>query len=210
MEDPTKLQNMISEAARSLQCLNCGRAIDTDGSVRLFCSDLCKEVSRTIRYGRAIHKDGRINRPDVAETWEIKCAWAINGMVYPRNQREVKGEVRNLVFERAAGCCQECGGVATEIDHLNKPEFIDDINHPDNLQVLCSDCHRKKSLTGFTPTPFSELPGDMQERILELTSRLDSPVPQRLCDDEVVWPTIWNRILKERRQYMKKLGSKTT
>lgn len=202
MEDPIELLNRISEVARSMQCLNCGNALDM---ARLFCSDLCAETAKTIRYGRTIHKDGRIHRPDVAEAWEIKWAWAMNGMAYPKHQRKITAAVRDLVFERAAGRCQKCGGVATEIDHLNKPEFKDDPNHPDNLQALCAECHRKKSLAGFTQKPFSELPENIQQRILELTSRLEAPVPQRLCDDETVWSTIWSQILSERRHYLQDL-----
>ena len=203
MEDKTDLLKRICEAAISLQCLNCGDPVDTDGPARLFCSELCKQIAKTIRYGRAIHKDGRIQRPDVAEAWEIKWAWAINGKAYPRHQLKVAAEVRNLVFERAAGRCQTCGGTATEIDHLNKPEFRDDPNHPDNLQALCAECHRKKSLSGFIQKSFSELPEDIQQRVVELTHRLEATTPQRLCDDEMLWPTIWRQILNERRQYIR-------
>lgn len=52
-------------------------------------------------------------------------------------------ELRSQVLKRDE-VCVSCGGVATEVDHI-RPLAIGGTNELDNLQLLCSSCHRKKT-----------------------------------------------------------------
>lgn len=45
------------------------------------------------------------------------------------------------VLRRDGGTCQLCGAPATEVDHIN----AGDNHHPNNLQAICTTCHRRKS-----------------------------------------------------------------
>ena len=53
------------------------------------------------------------------------------------------------IIERDEWSCQLCGGPGQEIDHIiPRSKFGKrrkaEQEHPDNLQVLCLICHRKK------------------------------------------------------------------
>lgn len=199
------------DLAISLTCPNCDSEVE--GDRQLFCSETCRKAAEIIRYGRRIHKDGRINQPDVAAQWRISRAWLDSGKAYPKRERAVAPETRALVLERDGNRCQICGLTASqatgnnrlEIDHLNKPEFKDNQNHPDNLQVLCSRCHREKSIASLRLIMLSELPEERQLHVLDMDARLKSVTPLRLCDDEEHWKAIYRMIFHERLKYLKDL-----
>src|SRR4051794_3387361 len=127
----------------TLTCLNCQGPVD--GSAPLFCSLACKQTAKAVRYARSATADGRIERPDVAEAVRIKIGLALAGG-YPENDRKLSEEQRLEAFARDGGKCRSCGHPATEIDHI--AGGIDgDVNHEDNLQALCTQCHREKTLS---------------------------------------------------------------
>lgn len=58
-------------------------------------------------------------------------------------------KVRNKIFNKCFGICQECGKPGQEVHHIIHltPHNLDDINitlNEDNLILLCKDCHMKK------------------------------------------------------------------
>jgi hypothetical protein len=172
-------------------CVNCdGDAVDAPW---LYCSPLCNEMAKTIRYGRSVHADGRINDPDVKEALKIRVA-SVNGGGYPSQQRQLTVEQRQQIVERDEGRCQGCGGQGTEIDHVAGP--IDgDINHPDNLQLLCAVCHRKKTIAGHRIATDPE----HVARALEMHDRIHPPVPRQACDDVAVWAGRQRQLTAQRR-----------
>jgi predicted restriction endonuclease len=62
--------------------------------------------------------------------------------------------VRKYIFERDNYSCQFCGSKENlQIDHivpvyLATKENIFQINHPDNLRLLCGSCNAKRSPNG--------------------------------------------------------------
>jgi len=51
-------------------------------------------------------------------------------------------EKRQQVIERDSGRCQDCGGVGTQVHHLNYVRlFQEDL---DDLVLLCAKCHRAR------------------------------------------------------------------
>jgi 5-methylcytosine-specific restriction endonuclease McrA len=177
--------NLVSE----FPCLNCDRAVENPGE--LFCSDLCREMAKVIRYGRAVHADRRIKQPDVAEALRIKVGIVVGGG-YPQRERRLGDDQRQQIFERDDGMCRDCGAPATEIDHIGPP--IDgDINHPDNLQALCNQCHRAKTLSRFRPIESEE----ERHRSLEINARIHAPEPLRICDAGD-WKGRWPMLKAER------------
>jgi len=60
-------------------------------------------------------------------------------------------KTRALILKRDKGLCQPClrtDGVltlATEVDHI-KPKYLGGTEDWANLQAICTDCHREKTL----------------------------------------------------------------
>lgn len=108
-------------------CFNCDKPVTEP---KLFCSLLCQEEGKTVRYIRAVTRDGRINQLDAAEAVKIRKAILLGGG-YPRQKRRLSPEVRQVIFERDTHKCQVCGGQATEIDHLDN-SLAEGVNEPAN------------------------------------------------------------------------------
>jgi 5-methylcytosine-specific restriction endonuclease McrA len=175
-----------------MDCLNCDGTMPPrirPGS--LFCSEICKQRADTVRYGRRVYRDGRINDPLVAEALRTKMAFAVTDGGYPGAVRELDPATRQAVIDRDGGKCVLCGQTGTEIDHIanSSPELS-------NLQLLCHECHTKKTQRNLQPIE----PGSQADKTWsELMMRIRSPEPLRACDDEVGWPVEWRKIAAERR-----------
>jgi 5-methylcytosine-specific restriction endonuclease McrA len=176
-----------------MTCLNCDEPVE---GVRLFCGYPCRQTAKTIRYVRAARADGRADRDDVAEAIKIRIA-SILGGGYPEDERRLTKPERRAVFDRDHGKCCQCGAEATEVDHVDPRAKA--LNTLDNLQALCSPCHRKKTLAGRRPIETDE----ERERATALLMRLESPVPVRECD-AADWDSAktWRGLLTERRQLL--------
>ncbi len=176
----------------SLDCLNCDEPMPPQlPPGTLFCSDICRQRADTVRYGRRIHRDGRIKDSLVEDAFRTKMAFAVSKIGYARAVRELDPETRRAVIDRDDGKCVLCGKPGAEIDHIvdSSPELT-------NLQMLCHDCHVQKTQQNFRPIE----PGSAADVIwAQLMERIHSPVPLRSCDDEVAWPSSWRKIAAERR-----------
>jgi 5-methylcytosine-specific restriction endonuclease McrA len=59
----------------------------------------------------------------------------------------VSVEIRNYVFQRDGGQCRVCGStVELQFDHVI-PVKLGGSSEPENLQVLCGPCNRRKGAT---------------------------------------------------------------
>ena len=184
----------------SFKCLNCDADIKYPTSPVLYCSECCKQEAELIRYARACTKDGRIKYQDVQEAIQIKLAHVLAGG-YDRKRRTLPQSLRDKVIERDHGECVICGEDGEEIDHIAGPD-----NGLDNLQLLCSDCHRNKTLESIeTVDPDDPIYAVIAEKHEDIINRIDSPTPMRLCDQDD-WNTKWRDYISERRKI---LNSKT-
>lgn len=176
-------------SAAALVCLNCDQEVP---SGELYCCELCRQTAKLIRYGRAIHADGRINRRDVQEAFAIKIASVLGGG-YPESQRKLASALRLKILDRDKRTCQACGTPGDQIDHIDPA--AKDINAAANLQVLCGDCHKEKTRAQFRPITSKE----EFERMFALRERIEASNPLRDCDSPD-WNTRWRTIKKERRR----------
>lgn len=150
-------------------------------------------MAKTIRYGRGVIADGRIRDPEVKEALRIAMA-SVTGGGYPRDERRLSPEQRQQILDRDEGLCQVCGGPGNEIDHIGGP--IDgDINHPDNLQVPCADCHRRKTMAGHRIATDPE----HIARAMNMHRRIHAPEAERACDDPAAWRDLQRKLGRERR-----------
>lgn len=129
----------------------------------------------------------------MAEAVKIRLAIVLGGG-YNANERKLTQTQRETVFQKDNGKCRNCGAQATEIDHITVPAH-GDINHEDNLQALCSKCHREKTMKNLRPIETEE----ESTRATELRKRIASPTPLRACDS-ADWNHCWRQIAAKRRQ----------
>lgn len=174
-------------------CLNCDRSF-ASSKAKLFCAELCRDVARLVRYVRACRADGRADQPDVQDAIRIQLAHVLAGG-YPRLRRQVPLNIRALVIARDEGRCQVCGGVGTEIDHIDGSS-----NELENLQLLCHDCHVEKTKSRLRVIlPMDQRYSEYAKKAAELKRRFEARKPLRLCDDHERWNGASRVLLAERR-----------
>jgi 5-methylcytosine-specific restriction endonuclease McrA len=188
-----RLERHAGTETYPFRCPNC------DAEIReaiLYCSDLCRDEAKYVRYYRACIADGRVAQPDVQDALEIRLAFLLSGG-YAWRERRIPQEVREAVTARDGGRCRVCGAFADEIDHIDGTNSSD----PDNLQLLCADCHRAKTLESFVVRDYTP---EEQAKVDELNARTLSCEPLRDCD-RPRWSTEYRAVLASRRAALKAL-----
>lgn len=199
----------IGDLLLNIECLNCDQRIPFVADSLLYCSELCKQEAHYVRYSRAATRDGRIRRADVKEALNIQLALIFAGG-YPERARQLLGRVRALILARDSGLCRICGAPGTVIDHISAANPAA-MNDPENLQLLCVNCHNEKTRAGFTKVSRESDPdhwAELNEKFMSLQERVMAPTPLRLCDDDVQWRELWRNVEAERRRTLAGDGDK--
>ncbi|MCL6104838.1 MAG: hypothetical protein M1483_04320 [Actinobacteria bacterium] len=159
----------------------------------LYCSSQCRQAAELVRYVRARRREGRDTHPDIVEVIEIKLAMVLGGG-YPERERKVSEEIREVVFRRSGGVCEQCGCV---MDFERKTGNFDTIptvqhvtgnsNDLSNLKAFCNRCNVTDAKSRFVLVENGSPEAAMAE---EISARCSAPRPLRLCDDEN-WKHIW-------------------
>jgi hypothetical protein len=204
--DPVTLSDLVAEIEEcsreynrnhieNLECVSCKSRLGSRlRRPYLYCSKLCRQESKDVRYLRRVINDGRMTRADVYEAVQVRLGFTIAGCVYPEKERRLSSQARAAAIARDGGRCRLCGAPSKEVDHVGQP--IDgDINHPDNLQVLCSACHRGKTLAGCQVVTPETHPKEWQRRE-DLIRRVIAPTPLRPSDGQDEWD--WRRVAAKR------------
>jgi 5-methylcytosine-specific restriction endonuclease McrA len=197
----SSIPSSLDEIARSTTCLNCGTELTWEPlpppSHRrwLFCTEACQQEAKYVRYWRATAKDGRQSNPEVLAELDLKLAFVLGGG-YPAEERRIDMETRQFVMQRARGCCQLCGGAGAEVDHIESLP-LPALNKPSNLQLLCGDCHKAKTLKNVVPVESGDVGVRLKMRMLE--DRCSRREPVSIADDEGQWRTWWQRLASKRR-----------
>lgn len=170
-------------------CANCSQSLPND-QAGLFCSQACRQEARLVRYWRAVTRDGRIERDDVADAIHTRVAFVLGGG-YHQDERRLPASIHQQVRERDSHLCVSCGNPGEEVDHI-------DGDSPDlsNLQLLCKECHHAKTAQRFRPASPEEAAAI---NVMYLT-RVEPDLPIRLCDDEQHWRDLWRGLKNDRRQ----------
>jgi 5-methylcytosine-specific restriction endonuclease McrA len=190
----------MREVRPDIACINCDGPIAAPKRPYLFCSERCRDTADYVRYHRRVLADGRIRREDVAEAVRIKKAFVLGGG-YPAKDRALPGDQRAAIFARDQGPCYKCGGPGNEIDHTFEHRDRD-LNDSSNLRVICSECHRRKTIeTALRPISEIEDP-EVRKRLEAFSEELDRRVhakkPLLSCDCEKNWADRWRKIGEER------------
>lgn len=170
-------------------CANCLKPLP-EGVEGLFCSSWCAEISAAVRYQRATGRDGRFDRADVRWAVQVQNAFLLGGG-YQALGRDLDTGTHLQVKTRDDGKCRLCGKAGTEIDHIDGSSA--DL---DNLQLLCSDCHRAKTAESLVPA----LPEEQAQLVGMYLTRVVPDVPTLLADDESEWRHRWRGLKKARKQ----------
>jgi 5-methylcytosine-specific restriction endonuclease McrA len=173
-------------------CPNCDSPAQ-DAS--LFCTELCRDEAKFVRYYRERIADGTLWKPDVREAIQIKRAHILNGG-YNAQARQVPDAIRQSVIERDGGKCRSCSDAGSEIDHIKGDRSI-----LENLELLCADCHRQKTMRNFDRISADEHP-ELWAKAAALDERAMADEPSRLCD-HADWKGLWRSILSARRAVLR-------
>ncbi len=158
----------------------------------IFCSDLCRDEAKFVRYFRACLLDGRYDQPDVQEALRIRLAFILGGG-YAERARRLPPSVREAVVARDKGKCRACGRPGNQIDHISGGSG--DLG---NLQLLCPECHNKKTTATFIKISAQTHPEEWAKREA-LLARVHARKAVRFCDS-ADWDKIWRVLLKSRRE----------
>lgn len=188
MRTPPFLVSVPSDRFKDDHCANCLEPLPEDEET-LFCSAWCAEIAGTVRYQRRVFRDGRINNPDVQEAVMVRNAFLLAGG-YHSLGRSLTQATRTAVKVRDEGRCKICGKPGAEIDHI-----LDSTSELDNLQLLCADCHHRKTAQNLRPA--SPEQSDLLKALF--LSRVVPDEPTLLADDDVQWQTA-RRGLKSARK----------
>jgi hypothetical protein len=161
----------------------------------LFCSDLCKDEAKFVRYFRACLNDGRYDQPDVQEALRIRLAHILGGG-YAERERLLPQSIRDAVIARDKGRCRKCGGPGSHIDHISGS-----CSHLVNLQLLCPRCHNEKTTACFVTISKETHPDEWAKRET-LLARVHASRAVRLCDS-TEWEHLWRTLLKARKEALK-------
>lgn len=170
-------------------CANCLAPLPDD-LVMLFCSSWCKDIAGRGRYWRRVIRDGRIEDPSVENQVKMDLAFLLIGG-YESLGRKVPTATRAEVILRDDGKCQSCGKPGTDVDHI-----AGNSDDADNLQLLCTDCHRRKTNASLVPAPD-------EERALITAfylTRIEPDEPRLLADDEQEWEGLWRSLQAARKR----------
>ncbi|MCR6491442.1 HNH endonuclease [Cellulomonas sp. P24] len=122
-------------------CAHCGKSFTTTTRRKIYCSVRCRETVKAARYAESARERYGTEMPEsVKVAIDVKRHLAARGG-YRVPGREVSPRLRQEVVERDQGLCQECGQPGTEVDHL-----FGDHSELDLLQLLCAECHAKKTI----------------------------------------------------------------
>ncbi len=172
-----------------LSCANCDAELDVriEG---LFCSELCRQTADFVRYARLKVAAGQLDDPDIAAAIQTRMAMILGGG-YPEASHRLSPATRAAVIARDSGRCVLCGAKGTDIDHIDGSSA-----GLANLQLLCKDCHRRKTEAGFVPAS----PEKSAEGAAIWRGRVLAERPQRLCDNPERWKEEWRGLKSQRRK----------
>jgi 5-methylcytosine-specific restriction endonuclease McrA len=187
LKSNSKLDSEIETlGAYPYPCPNCGKPVQNK---RLFCSSLCRDEAKFVRYFRGCIADGRYKQEDVKEALRIRLAHILN-RGYREHLRRIPDEIRKAVFERDNDLCK-CGRTGNQIHHVNG-----DSNDIENLRTICLLCHMvetRKKIIEFTKESHPEL----WDKCKKLVDRAFSLQPLRFCDD-FKWNKLWAAVKRAR------------
>lgn len=170
-------------------CANCDSPV---ADAKLFCRPLCRDEAKYVRYYRASIAGGSIVGPDVRDALRIRLAHILAGG-YDARLRQLSLDLRRTVFERDQFRCRRCGDQGTEVDHVRGSS-----NNVSNLQLLCSPCHREKTMRSFQRISRKSHPAEWA-KAEALRARVENDEPSRLCDGED-WSELWRTVAMVRRR----------
>ncbi|WP_244937134.1 HNH endonuclease [Leptospira selangorensis] len=176
-------------------CINCESIIPWGRQTKLFCSELCQEEAKYIRYHRKAIFEGKANLPDIKQAIDIKRISIVSGG-YPLRERTIPQKVRKQVIIKSHGLCQSCGKLGTDIDHIQGSS-----NDLSNLQLLCILCHNEKTISNFRKVdPLDPKFGSIFLKNLDLDKRIKNRKPFKICDDFKKWESSFRGISNERKK----------
>lgn len=189
-------------------CPNCDKDFVMTKAVQVYCPApaRCYDEADAVRYARKKYEEyaGQSLPMDIQAAIDMNrhLAWETTG--YDKRERKKADAQRLAVFERDKGRCVECGRIGSEVDHIDGT----DSNRLDNLQLLCVDCHEKKTYEAYgylldarreredpdaeesaPPVSWEAMTPEEQEswrpwleHMVEYEERVNAPEPLRPCD----------------------------
>jgi len=177
-------------------CVNCDGPIPWERRIKVYCTTFCREQVKHIRWMRSTIYRGVWDDPEVAEARKIRIAH-LNSGGYMSLGRRIPIESRHAVRDKFQDICAQCGedAIDGEIDHISGSS-----NSLENLQLLCSKCHREKTLANIRPIPPDDPRiGEIEILHEELHERAFSFQAKKICDNHISWSEKEPKLRKTRK-----------
>lgn len=174
----------------AVPCLGCDKDVGALW-MDLFCTPLCREEATLVRYWRRKIVDGTAAWPAIAHAINVRLK-LIKGGGYNEAERGKARRHKPQLLARSGGLCEMgCGRAGEEIDHRDG-----DSNSLNNLQWLCTECHRVKTETRMR---LDASPHSLRTHA-DIHRRAYAPAPLRECDNEQEWARRERRLREARRR----------
>jgi hypothetical protein len=180
---PPPSDQIATDLDAHLRCCNCDKELI---KADLYCGNLCREITKHIRYIRKVTATSRLYDSDIQEAVSVKLLM-LTGGGYPQKDRMLTPARRREILGRDSCTCRICGARADTIDHISGSS-----DGSDNLHALCRDCNRRESLRKAVPAT-GERAEQIRRLYWEIAERVAVTSPLKLCDSEQ-WRTAWRRI----------------
>lgn len=156
-------------------CPNCGGPNASTKSP--YCGAECREIAGFVRQVRSGLRERTLLDPD-RQIALGQILWRVLGGGLPLRNSLIEPKALARLFAKHEGKCADCGLPATTVDHIGSH-----CNRTSNLRPVCADCAQTKPFG--SPEVLKRL--EVQTLLAELTARIVSPAPLRVCDDAETW-----------------------
>jgi 5-methylcytosine-specific restriction endonuclease McrA len=185
----------VAELMDNLACASCGEDVERESP---YCSDFCRDLSKTVRASRKAYSVSRVDSDEFRLNIGTKLISIFKGG-YPAHERALTKQEREAIFQRDKRICLRCGAEADQIDHIRG-----DSREPANLRAVCGPCNRALAMevTRYQSLEEIEESFDFALKVCrQMAIRIAAPNALRVCDNHQLWESVEPKIRGRRRSH---------
>ena len=170
-------------------CVGCSAHLRGRGRAHLFCTAQCREIARVVRDAR---RQSGLPAPDATvpadPTADASLRRRVAYLLVSRHRQHatLAGPLQMLQVRARDGLrCAFCPSVAVALDHTRGAG-----SGLQDLRLVCRTCHGR--VVRAQMRAMHDRDPVIQE-MLSVLHRVTAATPERPCDDEQAWASLWRR-----------------